>query len=254
MYRTGDLARRRPDGQLVFAGRNDHQVKIRGFRVEPGEVEAMLARHAKVRRVAVGVFAPASGEARLVAHVTASAQLAEAELETFLSAHLPHFMVPSHIVMLEAMPLLPNGKIDRNRLPLPGTDAVSAAARGVAPRTELERAIAAEWAAVLGLEEATVGVEDNFFDLGGHSLAMVRVHGRLKQQFGDIGPLATLFKHPTVAALARHVTGLGRPSLQTSKARSKTGHAPKKTGSAAERRRVAKRRRFQTKSRTKERS
>jgi amino acid adenylation domain-containing protein len=213
LYRTGDLARALPDGRLEFLGRRDAQVKVRGFRIEPGEIEAALTRHPGVAQ-AVVVPRPdgtAAGRGqRLVAYVVPPpGRLAGApdELRAFLRRSLPDFMIPAAFVELGTVPLLPNGKVDRAALPGPETARRPASA--VEPRTDLERTIAAVLAEVLGLDR--LALDENFFDLGGHSLAMIRAAGILEQRLGRTLPVLDLFRFPTVAALAGHLGG-GEPS------------------------------------------
>ncbi|MBA2675316.1 non-ribosomal peptide synthetase, partial [Ramlibacter sp.] len=200
MYRTGDLAHHLPDGNLVFAGRADQQVKIRGFRVEPGEIEAQLAAWPQVAQALVVAREEASGDKQLVAYVTPrEGQDIEVQaLRAALARRLPGYMVPSHIVVLAALPLTPNGKIDRKALPVP--DAAQAQEAYVAPRTPLERGLAAVWAAVLGLER--VGIHDNFFELGGHSLLATRVVSQVGVELGMALPLRELFQRPKLEDLA----------------------------------------------------
>jgi amino acid adenylation domain-containing protein/non-ribosomal peptide synthase protein (TIGR01720 family) len=198
LYRTGDRARRRPDGCIELLGRFDDQVKIRGFRIEPGEVEAVLAGHPAVRAVTVAVREDESGEPRLAAYVVAREAVAGglAELREFAKARLPHYLVPSDFVALETLPLLASGKVDRNALPAPARSTH----RSAEPQTPAERALAAIWAEVLGLE--SVGVDDNFFELGGDSIVGIRVVARASQA-GLRLTSRQLFEHQTIAELAR---------------------------------------------------
>ena len=204
LYRTGDLGRYLPDGNIEFLGRNDHQVKIRGFRIELGEIEARLAEHPQVREAVVVAREAADGDKRLVAYYTAEpdAQLEAADLRSRLAAALPDHMVPAAFVSLQTMPLTPNGKLDRKALPDPG-EAAYARQSYEPPQGEVEQALAAIWAELLGVER--VGRHDNFFELGGHSLLAVRMVSRLQQQIGLAPSLATLFAHPTLSALAASV-------------------------------------------------
>ncbi|MCY1013674.1 amino acid adenylation domain-containing protein [Nannocystis pusilla] len=197
MYRTGDLARLRDDGAIEFLGRIDHQVKIRGFRIELGEIEAALAAHSSVRDCVVVAREDATGDKRLVAYVVGD-DLAMSELRGSLGASLPDYMVPSAFVFLDALPLNPNGKVDRKALPSPET--TRAAEACVAPRTDLERALVAIWEDLL--EARPIGVDDDFFALGGHSLLAVRVVSAVKARLGLGLTLATLLQQPTIAALA----------------------------------------------------
>ncbi len=202
IYRTGDLGRHLPDGEVAFAGRADLQVKIRGFRIEPGEIEAALAAQPGVRE-AVVIVRDEQGEKRLVAYVVAELEGAVRipELRRALRERLPAHMVPATLVLLPRLPLTPNGKVDRRALPAP--EAPPAAEVRTAPQSELEQRIAAVWCEVLGVER--VGVEDNFFDLGGHSLLLVRLHARLQEVLGRELPLLDLFAWPNVRAQAEHL-------------------------------------------------
>ncbi len=204
LYKTGDLARYRPDGSIEYLGRLDFQVKLRGLRIELGEIEAVLGQHPALREVVVQAHAVAAGDTRLVAYVVphANAERSEltAELRAFLSMRLPNYMVPGHIVFLDALPLNPSGKVDRKALPAPDLERATTS-QFVAPRTLTEYQLARIWEELLGLYP--VGVQDNFFRLGGHSLLVVRLMARIQQQFGQHLPLTTLFEEPTIAHLAR---------------------------------------------------
>ncbi len=205
LYRTGDLARYRADGNMEFLGRVDEQVKIRGFRIEVGEVEAVLAQHAGVRESVVVAREDDRGTTRLIAYVVANnGDLQMAELRNYMKQRLSEYMLPSAVVRLEAFPLTPNGKLDRKALPAP--DLVSFEADGpyVAPRSELESLIAGVWREALGVER--VGVQDNFFNLGGHSLLLIRVNNQLRKALRMELPVVELFKYPTVSALAEHLS------------------------------------------------
>ncbi len=202
MYRVGDLGRVLPNGEVQCLGRIDHQVKVRGFRVELGEVEAVLERHPAVREAVVAAREGASGERRLVAYVVPAGEGASAGvLREHLRARLPEYMVPSALVILDALPLLPNGKVDRGDLPAPDPALYAAGAEHVPPRTPVEEGLARIWSEVLGVER--VGVRDSFFDLGGHSLALIRVGSRVREAFGVEVPVGTLFRAATVEELAR---------------------------------------------------
>ncbi|WP_030344683.1 non-ribosomal peptide synthase/polyketide synthase [Streptomyces sp. NRRL S-1022] len=211
MYRTGDLARRRPDGTVEFLGRADDQVKIRGFRVEPGEVEAALAAHPDVVDVAVLAREDRPGAKRLVAYVVGPAGQDGEDLRAFAARTLPDYLVPTAVVPLAALPLSPNGKVDRAALPAP--EAVPGRTR-VEPRSEAERRTAAVFGEVLGSEPP--GVEDDFFQLGGDSILSIRLASRLAEAFDtDLTPRA-VFTHPTPAGLARLLgarQGTGRAAI-----------------------------------------
>jgi amino acid adenylation domain-containing protein len=201
MYRSGDRVRWRADGLLEFVGRVDFQLKVRGFRVEPGEVEAVLASHPRVRAALVLGDRDGAGAARLVAYALSDA--ASGELRDFLRARLPEYMVPAAIVPLDAFPLTAHGKTDRRALAAlaePGSAAAYAA-----PRTPAEERLAAIWAEVLGTER--VGVHDDFFALGGHSLLAMRIVSRAREALGVEIPVRALFEAPTVAGLAERVAG-----------------------------------------------
>jgi hypothetical protein len=205
MYRTGDLARWLPDGNIDFIGRTDRQVKIRGFRIELGEVEAALERDTAVETAAVVVREDRPGTARLVAYVVGApgATLSPSRLREGLTESLPVYMVPSAIVQLDAMPLTPNGKVDRALLPDPPVHDAEAVESFVAPRSENERILAEIWCEVLSLD--AVGVHENFFALGGHSLVATRVLARMREAFDVEVGLRAIFEFPTVAGLARVV-------------------------------------------------
>ena len=209
LYRTGDLVRYLSGGDLEFVGRVDHQVKIRGYRIELGEIEARLVEHGAVHQAVVLAREDMAGEKRLAAYVVAAdAASADAgELRAHLKRSLPEYMVPSAYVVLEALPLTANGKIDRRALPAPEGDAI---VRGeyVAPRTPTEEVLAAIWAEVLKLER--VGIEDNFFELGGHSLLGTRVIARMREAFAVELPLRALFEAPTVGELAQRAEDVRR--------------------------------------------
>jgi amino acid adenylation domain-containing protein len=203
LYRTGDLVRRRADGALEFLGRTDFQVKVRGFRIELGEIEARLAEHPSVRQAVAAVREDVPGDARLVAYVVAEGDAPGADvLRRALAERLPEHMVPSAYVVLDALPLTPNGKVDRRALPAP--EAKRALSGGfVAPGTAAETTIAGLWREVLGTDR--VGVEDNFFDLGGNSLSLIRLAQRLAEALGSTATAVDLFRYPTVRAQAAHL-------------------------------------------------
>ncbi|HYX22728.1 MAG TPA: condensation domain-containing protein, partial [Thermoanaerobaculia bacterium] len=210
LYRSGDLARRLPDGDLEYLGRIDHQVKIRGHRVEPGEVEAALARHPAVREAAVGTRPGPAGETRLVAWVAADPASAPSlpELRAFLAAALPEPMLPAALVVLDRLPLTRNGKVDRASLPAP--DAAPADLAAEPPAPGLESLVAGFFQSVLQLPAGrAVGRHEDFFALGGSSLTGAVLVNRLQKALGDAVPVALLFDAPTPAALAAR---LDRPA------------------------------------------
>jgi amino acid adenylation domain-containing protein len=202
LYRTGDLARWRPDGTIECLGRMDHQVKIRGFRIELGEIEAALQQHPGVRQAVAVVRTYGPGDTRLVGYVVGEAGLSVEGLQTHLQALLPEYMVPTRYVLLDRLPLTPSGKVDRKALPMPDATPTSGSSY-VAPRTPLEESLVAIWQEVLKIER--VGVKDNFFDLGGHSLLMMQVVSRVERVLGIAMPVRSFFEFPTIAALAAEI-------------------------------------------------
>ncbi|MFF2046180.1 phosphopantetheine-binding protein, partial [Kitasatospora sp. NPDC058170] len=213
MYRTGDLVRWRADGTLDYLGRTDHQVKIRGFRIELGEVEAALTAHPAVAQATVIAREDNPGDKRLVGYVVpASPEAVDTEqLRKHLASELPDYMVPSAIVQLEALPLTANGKLDRNALPAP-TRTTSASGRS--PRNAQEELLCGVFAEVLGVTSVTI--DDNFFDLGGHSLDATRLISRIRSALGAEVAIRALFETPTVAGLATRLETQkkARPALR----------------------------------------
>ncbi|NJR63739.1 MAG: non-ribosomal peptide synthetase, partial [Cyanobacteria bacterium CRU_2_1] len=204
LYKTGDRARYRPNGTIEFLGRLDQQVKLRGFRIELGEIEAILLQHPEVKAAAVVLHS--SNHPQLVAYVVLKSSLWEGNekvtsvLSDFLQTCLPDYMIPSRFLLLDALPLLPNGKLNRRALPVP--DALPRSI--VPPRNPTEASIAAIWTDVLKLE--TVSIYDSLFELGGHSLLATRINSRLRQTFQLDLPLRLMFEKPTIAALAERIT------------------------------------------------
>jgi amino acid adenylation domain-containing protein len=202
LYKSGDLARWGPDGALEYLGRLDDQVKLRGFRIELGEIETVLAEYPGVARSVVAAR-DFEGDSRLVAYVVKSdPRLESGALKQFLRAKLPEYMVPSHVVFLEALPLGPSGKLDRRALPDP-PERHDAAGAYVAPGTPREHALAEIWCDVLGAR--SVGRHDDFFELGGHSLLVLKVLSRARDRWGLELPQELLFEHPTLAAMAARI-------------------------------------------------
>lgn len=200
LYRTGDRARYRADGQIEFKGRRDAQVKLRGFRIELGEIQAALAAHPLVQQCAV-VLHETPGNKRLVAYVAARKEsLGAHELRAWLSARLPEYMLPGAFIFLASLPLTPFGKVDRAALPLP-PDASVVSTSPVAARDELESALVSIWQRLLKVEP--LSVTDNFFEVGGHSLAAIALFSEIKRTLDKELPVATLFQAPTIEQLAR---------------------------------------------------
>ncbi|WP_122325857.1 non-ribosomal peptide synthetase, partial [Pseudomonas coronafaciens] len=217
LYRTGDLARRRKDGVLEYVGRVDHQVKIRGYRIELGEIETHLLEHPAIREsVVLDVDGPLGKV--LAAYLVPSAATQDHDalrdtLKSHLKASLPDYMVPAHLVILETMPLTPNGKLDRKALPAP--DVSQAQQEYLAPQTEMEQQLATIWADVLKVER--VGITDNFFELGGHSLLATQVVTRAQKLLQRNVPLRAMFEFNTVQALAEHLESLGGAQVDEQK-------------------------------------
>jgi amino acid adenylation domain-containing protein len=203
IYRTGDMGRLLPDGQLGFTGRRDFQVKIRGYRVELGEIEATIAKHPNVQECTVVARPDNSGEKVLVAYVVLAAgrTVATDELSEFIKAKLPAYMLPSAFVVMNALPLTPTGKIARRSLPPPSLHKKAADPGFVAPRHAVEVELTRIWERVLGT--APIGVRDNFFERGGHSLLALRLFMEIEKALGQNLPLATLFQAPTIEQMGR---------------------------------------------------
>ncbi|MCB1056303.1 MAG: amino acid adenylation domain-containing protein, partial [Acidobacteria bacterium] len=205
LYATGDLGRIGRDGLLEFLGRLDHQVKVRGHRIELGEIETVLVAHAAVRQAVVSTWTSRSGDDRLVAYLVVDAehrgdaQLELPQIRRYLGGTLPEAFLPSAVVLLDRLPLTPNGKVDRKALPEPRNE--PSHGTGATPASGLERRVAEIWREVLELP--SVGLDENFFDLGGHSLSLARVHDRLVEETGRDLPMVELFRHTTVRSLAR---------------------------------------------------
>ena len=221
LYRTGDWVRYRADGSIDFIGRRDNQVKVRGYRIELGEIETALRRAAPLRDALVLVREDAPGDKRVVAYVVPrdgeGAAVQPDGLRSALRAHLPEHLVPSAFVVLKQLPLNANGKVDRAALPLPGGESGAGIEAAAEPRSELERRIATVWCEMLQREP--VGVRDNFFDLGGHSLLLVRTHARLRKELGLDCKVVDLFTYPTIESLAAYLQRDGTADPMADQAR-----------------------------------
>jgi amino acid adenylation domain-containing protein len=216
--RTGDLARYLPDGNIEFLGRADHQVKVRGFRIELGEIESMLVQHPAIEKAIALVREDGAGGKQVVSYIVARDRVLDMDgLRRFLRRKLPGYMVPTAFVVLDAMPLTPNGKVDRQALPSP--DWTECALDFVAPRNPIEETLAGLWCEVLEIER--VGVHDDFFELGGHSLKVTQLVSKLREVFDLDLPLRAVFESPTIAGLSEHLDALqwatqhGHPALST---------------------------------------
>jgi len=214
LYKTGDLARYLPTGEIEYIGRIDHQVKIRGFRIELGEIETVITQHPTVRETVVVVHTDSVDSQRIVAYVVPQKQQTPviSELRSFLESKLPSYMIPAAFVILEALLLTPNGKVDRKALPAPELTQQSSSSY-VPPTTPIENLLAGIWAEILGIDK--VGIDNNFFTLGGHSLIATRVMSRIRQVFQIELPLRCLFEKPTIALLAKEIETANNPSLGT---------------------------------------
>jgi amino acid adenylation domain-containing protein len=224
MYATGDLARWLPSGDLEYLGRADGQVKVRGFRVELGEIEAALGELPAVAQAAVVAREDRPGERSLAAYVVAPAGQPAPDVALLLAhlrERLPDYMVPASFTILPALPLTPNGKLDVKALPAPEGERPDLAAAYAPPQSELERVIAGIWQEALRLDR--VGIHDNFFDLGGHSLLLAQVHARLREALGRELSLVDLFKNPTVQSLA---AALAAPAAEPRPAARRAASAP----------------------------
>ncbi len=205
LYRTGDLARFRADGVIEFLGRLDHQVKVRGYRIELGEIEAVLARHQDIAENVVVAREDGQGDKRLVAYFVNAGEktITVNDLRGYLRERLPEYMIPAAFIALPSLPLTPNGKLNRLALPAPENLRPELEVEYVPPRTEPEQIIARIWQEVLHVEKP--GVNDNFFDLGGNSLLLVRVHSKLREAFGKDISLIEMFRYPTITLLVKLV-------------------------------------------------
>ncbi|UCH96422.1 MAG: amino acid adenylation domain-containing protein, partial [Candidatus Aminicenantes bacterium] len=204
-YRTGDLGRLLPDGNIEFMGRKDLQVKIRGFRVEIGEIETVLLQMENVREAAVVPRKTVSTDTYLCAFIVAAKELNVTELREFLSGELPDYMIPTSFVQLEQMPLTQSGKIDRKALAELDKEPLKLNETFTAPKTGIEKITADTWKEVLNLEE--VGINDNFFDLGGNSFDIIKVNNKLNQRLERSIPIVKLFEYPTIGKLSRYLSG-----------------------------------------------
>ncbi len=212
LYKTGDLVRYLSDGSIEFLGRVDHQVKIRGYRIELGEIEALLRQYSNVQDVVVIVREDTSGNKSLVAYIVTSSDVTDNELRNYLKQKLPDYMIPAAIVLLESLPLTPNGKVDRRALPAPEYDRFERNGGFVAATQPIHQQLVAIWEELL--EVRPIGITDNFFDIGGHSLLVVRLLDRIEQVFGRKVPSPMLLADPTIEQLAQ-VLGQAEENLAT---------------------------------------
>jgi acyl carrier protein len=239
MYRSGDLARLFPDGEVEYLGRGDAQVKIQGFRIELGEIEAAIAGHERIREARVVAHTDEAGTKRLAAYyvVHEGAALATRELSEYLSQKLPPWMMPSVYLPIAVFPLTPHGKVDYAKLPAPM--AGSAPGGTEAGSTDLEKEVADTWRSVLGSDH--VGLDDNFFDIGGNSLLLVSVHAKLQTMLCKKIPVAELFAHTTVRALSERLGALAKDSASVDSAQGRRQEQAQKQRAAFARARTARR-------------
>ena len=209
LYKTGDLARWLPDGNIEFLGRADHQLKIRGYRIEAGEIEEALLQHPAVES-AIIVGKEIGGTKELIAYLVAEETKLPAleELRSHLSERLPNYMIPAYFVELETWPLTPSGKVNRRALPDPDENDLASTVTYVAPHTRTEAILVRIWESVL--QRTAIGIYDNFFSLGGHSLRVIRLVSLIQQQFGVSFKLSEVFTYPTIAALATQISAKGQ--------------------------------------------
>ncbi|BAY81647.1 peptide synthetase [Calothrix parasitica NIES-267] len=215
LYKTGDLVRYLPSGDLEYLGRIDYQVKLRGFRIELGEIEAVLMQHPDVKQAVVTLLKNQDDE-KLIAYLISSSEVSQTDLREFMQDKLPGYMIPSNYMMLEEFPLTPNRKIDRKALPTPEINRPNLD-NYVIPSSEIEREIAQIWQQVLQVDK--IGIHDNFFDLGGHSLSMVKVHSQLREKFDSHIPLVEMFRHPTISALVGYFSNPDNDNVQKDNSR-----------------------------------
>ncbi|MCP5107697.1 MAG: AMP-binding protein, partial [bacterium] len=205
LYKTGDIARWLPDGTVEYLGRIDHQVKIRGYRIELGEIESRLLKHQNVRDAVVLVNEDAAHDKYICAYLVPGRTLSTMELKQYLAQYLPGYMVPSYFVEIEKIPLNPNGKLDRKALPVPGPKAEG---EYKAPGNDVETKLVEIWAEVLGIKKDIIGIDANFFQLGGHSLKATAVLSKIHKELEVKIPLVEIFTNPTVRELAECIEGL----------------------------------------------
>jgi amino acid adenylation domain-containing protein len=205
LYKTGDLVRYRSDGHLEFLGRLDHQIKLRGFRIELPEIEAVLSQHASIEEVVVLAREDIGFDKRLIAYFIAKSQqsVSSGVLRRFLQNKLPDYMIPSAFLQLEALPLTPNGKIDREALPEPKQASAILESAYIAPQTEIEEKIETILKSVLRVDK--IGIQDNFFELGAHSLLLVQAQEKLQRTLDREVPVLALFQYPTISSLADYL-------------------------------------------------
>ncbi|MCK4258700.1 MAG: non-ribosomal peptide synthase/polyketide synthase, partial [Halanaerobiales bacterium] len=223
LYKTGDLGRILANGNIELIGRKDYQVKIRGVRVELGDIESQLLTHEKIKEVVVIDKKNADDEIYLAAYVVTEDKISAGELKEYLSDHLPEYMIPNYFFLMESFPLLPNGKIDRKALPEPDYRMTSGV-EYVAPETEIEKKLTEIWSKILRVEE--IGVKDNFFDLGGHSLKVTLVQSKISKELNAEISLRAIFESPTIEELAAIISKQSQKSFSAIKSIEKREYYP----------------------------
>ncbi|HEY7220169.1 MAG TPA: non-ribosomal peptide synthetase, partial [Candidatus Binatia bacterium] len=235
MYRSGDLAKLLPNGEMVYLGRIDDQVQIRGFRVELGAIQSCLLTHTSVAEAVVVATNLQSSAIEIVAYIVQRADITVTALREHLAQTLPDYMMPSTFVFLEALPLTPNGKVDRRALPVPDGERPDLKETFVAPNTLTEKKLAAIWSEILHVEP--VGIHDNFFEIGGHSLLIVQVQRRLCEILGHDVSVVDLFKHPTISSFASF---LNQNKIEPSQVNAIEERAQRRKEAIARRKRLSK--------------
>ena len=241
IYKTGDLGKYHPNGNIELIGRIDNQVKIRGFRIELAEIETVLGQHPQVKQAVVIVNTDGDNK-RLVAYIVGNQNSPNSnELRQFLKQKLPDYMIPSLFVTLDEMPLTNNGKVNRKALPEPEGIRPELEANYVMPTTQIESKIATIWQEVLQLDK--VGIHDNFFDLGGHSLLVVQVHSQLQKIVPNQISMLEMFMYPTIYSLAQHFTNNSQDQTKTNLVSNRTKQRNLRKDAIAKKRESRQRRR-----------
>ncbi|MCP4156975.1 MAG: AMP-binding protein, partial [bacterium] len=207
LYKTGDVARWQPDGNIEFLGRLDHQVKIRGFRIELGEIESLLLEHRDINEAVILVKGDKKEDHYLCAYIVSDKEISGPQIRDYLSRKLPLYMLPANTVRIDTIPLTATGKIDRKALPEPE---IIAADNFIAPRDRVEDTLAILWAQLLGIEKKQIGIDDNFFHLGGHSLKAMMLIKEIHKELNVSVPLPDLFAKPTIRTVAAHLETMAK--------------------------------------------
>ncbi len=220
MYKTGDLARWLPDGNIEFLGRIDYQVKIRGFRVELGEIENQLLEHERVNEAVVLAKGKEGGDKQLIAYYVSEIEISVSELRSFLFERLPDYMIPTYYIHLESLPYTSNGKMDRKALPVPELKAIEESAK---PINQMQRELVKMWADILGIEEDKIGVNVNFFEMGGNSIRLITLVDQINRHFKVNLTAAKLFQYPEIALLSEYLKNLNELGSDTMETETEDG-------------------------------